>query len=132
VPVRRRVSFPFADDGPARRARRVPISLAPDASDRLPLESLTQEAVPDHVIEKELGRGGMGVVYRARQVKLDRTVALKMILHAEHAGEDERRRFLNEAQALACLQHPNIVQIHEVGESPSSWSSWPSATSFPG
>jgi WD40 repeat protein len=59
----------------------------------------------------------MGVVYRARQAALDRLVALKMILHAEHAGQAERRRFQTEAQAVARLQHPNIVQVYEVGES---------------
>jgi tetratricopeptide (TPR) repeat protein len=58
----------------------------------------------------------MGIVYRARQVGLGRTVALKMILHAEHTGADARRRFQREAEAIARLQHPNIVQIHEVGE----------------
>jgi WD40 repeat protein/tetratricopeptide (TPR) repeat protein len=63
-----------------------------------------------------LGRGGMGVVYQARQTKLNRLVALKMILAGGHAGDDERRRFLTEAEAVARLQHPNIVQIHEVGE----------------
>jgi tRNA A-37 threonylcarbamoyl transferase component Bud32 len=63
-----------------------------------------------------LGRGGMGVVYRARQTKVNRLVALKMILAGGHAGDDERRRFLTEAEAVARLQQPNIVQIHEVGE----------------
>jgi WD40 repeat protein len=63
-----------------------------------------------------LGRGGMGVVYQARQVGLDRLVALKMILHAEHSGSDERDRFRSEAQAVARLQHPHIVQIYEIGE----------------
>ena len=63
-----------------------------------------------------LGRGGMGVVYKARQVKLNRIVALKMILAGGHAGAYERQRFMTEANAVAALQHPNIVQIYETGE----------------
>jgi WD40 repeat protein/Flp pilus assembly protein TadD len=64
----------------------------------------------------ELGRGGMGVVYQARQTKLNRLVALKMILSGACAGEQELARFHGEAKAAARLQHPNIVQVHEVGE----------------
>ncbi len=58
----------------------------------------------------------MGVVYRARQPGLNRLVALKMILHADHAGDDERQRFQREAQVLARLRHEHIVQVYEVGE----------------
>jgi serine/threonine protein kinase len=71
--------------------------------------------IPGYEVLGLLGKGGMGVVYKARQVSLDRIVALKMILHAEHAGSAERQRFQAEAEAAARLQHPNIVQVFEVG-----------------
>jgi serine/threonine protein kinase len=66
----------------------------------------------------ELGRGGMGVVYQARQEHLNRPVALKMILAGDFAGDEARRRFLAEAEVVARLQHPGIVQVHAFGTAP--------------
>jgi serine/threonine-protein kinase len=63
-----------------------------------------------------IGRGGMGIVYKARQPRLNRLVALKMIQAGPHAGPEQEARFLSEARAVARLQHPNIVQIHDMGE----------------
>jgi serine/threonine-protein kinase len=71
--------------------------------------------VPGYEVEAVLGRGGMGVVYKARHLALKRTVALKM-LAACHPHGGERARFRAEAEAVARLQHPNIVQIYEIGE----------------
>jgi tetratricopeptide (TPR) repeat protein/tRNA A-37 threonylcarbamoyl transferase component Bud32 len=69
----------------------------------------------DYELLEEVGSGGMGVVYKARQISRDRIVALKTIKHAEFASDADVKRFLKEAQALSRVAHPNIVPIYDVG-----------------
>src|SRR5512140_1082456 len=67
-------------------------------------------------IQQELGQGGMGVVYRARDPRLDRTIAIKVLLDDAADDPSRRQRFLVEARSVAALTHPNIVTIHSVEE----------------
>ncbi|WP_425613551.1 protein kinase [Anatilimnocola sp. NA78] len=81
----------------------------PQMSDGLP-------QVPGYEVDSVLGQGGMGIVFRARQVKLSRLVALKMTLAGSYASEHERERFRREAETVAALRHANVVQIFDVGD----------------
>jgi serine/threonine protein kinase len=105
----------------ARRLNALPGAAAGPSLDStltgMPPRSAGQStAVPDYEILGVLGRGGMGVVYKARHRKLNRLVALKMILHSDHTSASGPARFRTEAEAIARLRHPNIVQIYEIGE----------------
>jgi serine/threonine-protein kinase len=72
--------------------------------------------IQGYEVEKILGRGGMGIVFRARHLRLNRPVALKMILAGPYANPEERKRFVQEAEAVASLHHPNIVEVYDAGE----------------
>ncbi len=80
------------------------------------LGEIERIAVPGYEILGELGRGGLGVVYLAREVRLNRKVALKMLLAGQFASDNLCMRLLLEAEVMARLQHPNIVQIYEAGQ----------------
>jgi YD repeat-containing protein len=93
-----------------------PLTTAPEAATACLGKASPWPAPAGYEILGVLGQGGMGVVYKARQVKLNRIVALKMIRAGELAGESELARFKTEAEAIARLRHDNIVQIYDIGE----------------
>jgi tetratricopeptide (TPR) repeat protein len=88
----------------------------PKSPDNRPPSKTDFVLIPGYQIVGELGRGGMGVVYKALQTGLNRWVALKMVLAGAHASPDQLLRFKTEAQAVGRLQHPNIVQVYDIGE----------------
>jgi serine/threonine protein kinase len=71
--------------------------------------------IPGYAVEEEIARGGMGVVYRARHLRLNRPAAIKMILGGKYHDPIARVRFLVEAEAVAALDHPHVVHVHEFG-----------------
>src|SRR5262245_46442730 len=96
--------------------------LFPETPSALPHEAEHSDSmdelphVPGHQVLSVLGHGGMGVVYEARHLRLNRTVAVKMLLGGAHTDRVGLKRLLREAEAVAALHHPNIVQVHEVGD----------------
>jgi hypothetical protein len=102
--------------GPALRDSAAPPPTGPQLTPSPEGGTPARPAVPGYEVLGVLGQGGMGVVYQARHIALHRVVALKMILRGDHEGPEQRQRFRTEAEAVARLQHPNVVQIHEVGE----------------
>jgi serine/threonine protein kinase/WD40 repeat protein len=97
--------------------RDLKLDLKPSANDTgivFPLPPIWP-TIPGYEIEGELGRGGMGIVYKARQVSLNRLVALKMILGSERTDVQGLVRFLAEAEAVASVRHPNVVQVYDLG-----------------
>jgi serine/threonine protein kinase len=73
------------------------------------------QSLSRYVIESKLGEGGMGIVFKARDTQLDRTVAIKVLPPDKVADPDRKRRFVQEAKAASALNHPNIITIYDIG-----------------
>ena len=101
-----------------RRLRADLDALFPHSDDRTQPHSdgTALPRIPGYEIEAVLGRGGMGIVFRARHLRLNRPVAIKTVLEGGYAGPRERERFQREAEAVAALRHPNVVQVYDSGE----------------
>src|SRR5437899_2192809 len=79
-------------------------------------QGMVGQTLGHYRIEAKLGEGGMGVVYKGRDLHLDRFVALKLLPAEKLADTDRRQRFVHEAKAASALNHPNIVHIYDIGE----------------
>ena len=93
-----------------------PSTVPPEGPGAVALATAELPRIRGYEVQAVLGRGGMGVVYRARHLRLDRPVALKMLLAGTYAGQEERERFQREAEAVAGLRHANIVQLYDAGD----------------
>jgi len=91
----------------------------PNKESKLLPDETNLPQVPGYEVEGVLGRGGMGIVFKARHLRLNRPVAMKMALARAFADTHEKDRFQREAEAVAGLQHPNLVQIYDVGDADS-------------
>ncbi len=101
--------FPAPYPCGGKDSSRPPLPEGRRADERLP-------DIPGYEVNSVIGKGGMGVVYRARHLRLDRWVAIKMVLLGAHASRQEMECLLREAQDVAALRHPNIVQVYDVAE----------------